>query len=170
MTTADPETVGAIKQQVVKNKKTIAVSGSSDEQETNGHRAPATLITPLILRDQVIGTLGVLETQPDRQWTKEEVALVEAISEQTTLALENARLFEEAQQRAAREKLIANLTGQVWASGELEQVMETAVAQLGTTLDASKVVIRVGTVDQLVPVSLHQDMGNNVIDAPVEEN
>jgi GAF domain-containing protein len=123
------------------------------------------LITPLKLRDQVIGTLGVLETQPDRQWTKEEIALVETISEQATLALENARLFEEAQQRAAREKLIANLTGQVWASGELEQVMETAVVQLGTTLDASRVVIRLGTVDRLLPAS----RGPATVD-PVEEN
>jgi GAF domain-containing protein/HAMP domain-containing protein len=168
--TVDPKMVNIIKQQVIQNKKTVATNSGTDEQETNGHRAPATLITPLKLRDQVIGTLGVLETQPDRQWTKEEIALVEAISEQVTLALENARLFEEAQQRAAREKLIANLTGQVWASGELEQVMETTVAQLGATFDASKVIIRLGTIDRLLPASPHPDMGNKQTTDPVEEN
>ena len=42
------------------------------------------------------------------------------------------------------------MTRQIWASGELDYVMRTAVEQLGKTLDASKVVLRLGTEDRLV--------------------
>jgi GAF domain-containing protein len=93
--------------------------------------------------------LGIRDADPDRRWTEEEIALIETVSEQMSLAIENARLFEETGRRAGRERMIAEMTRQIWASGELEQVMRTAVEQLGTTLDASKVVIRLGTEDEL---------------------
>jgi GAF domain-containing protein len=112
--------------------------------------ARAALATPLKLRGQTIGVLGVQADEPERRWTRDEIALIEAVSEQMSLAIENARLFEETGRRAGREKVIADLTRQVWASGELERVMRTAVEQLGTTLDASRVVIRLGTEEQLL--------------------
>jgi GAF domain-containing protein len=101
------------------------------------------------LGEEVIGVLGIRDDDPDRHWTEEEIALIEAVSEQMSLAIENARLFEETGRRASRERVIADVTRRIWASGELEQVMRTAVEQLGQTLDASKVIIRLGTEDQL---------------------
>lgn len=107
------------------------------------------LEAPIMLRGQLIGTLNLEDMLPDREWTPNEIALVEAVAEQLALTLENLRLFEETQQQAARERIIADMTQKIWASGELEQVMETAVSQLGTKLNASKVVIRLGTKEQL---------------------
>lgn len=124
--------------------------------KTNGSPAPPpgsetnVLATPLKLRGQVIGVLGLRDANPARRWTEDEIALIEAVSEQMSLAIENARLFDETGRRAGRERIIANITQQVWASGELEKVMQTAVEQLGTQLDASKVVIRLGTKEQLL--------------------
>ncbi len=148
--TVGTETLSLIKQQVVQQGETVAIHSQDSQEEENGNRRQATIVTPLKLRGQVIGTLGLLDVEADRYWTDEEITLIEAISEQATLALENARLFEETQQRAAREKVIADITGQVWTSNELEKVMQTAVEQLGLTLDASKVIIRLGTEDQLL--------------------
>lgn len=107
------------------------------------------LATPLKLGDEIIGVLGIRDDDPERRWTEEEIALIEAVSEQMSLALENARLFDETGRRASRERLIADVTRRIWASGELEQVMQTAVEQLGKTLDASRVIIRLGTEEQL---------------------
>jgi K+-sensing histidine kinase KdpD len=119
----------------------------------------AALATPLKLRDEIIGVLGIHDENPDRRWSEEELALIEGVAEQMSLALENARLFDETGRRAGRERIIADVTRQVWASGELERVMQTAAEQLGTVLDASKVVVRLGTEDQL-PVS-PQDASSN---------
>ncbi len=108
------------------------------------------LATPLKLRNQVIGVLGLRdEEHTNRRWTEDEIALIEAVSEQMSLAIESARLFEETGRRAGREKTIANITQKVWASSDLEQLMQTTVQQLGVNLDASRVIIRLGTVEQL---------------------
>ena len=103
------------------------------------------LATPLRLRNEVIGVLGIHDDNPDRRWTEEEIALIEAVSEQMTLAIENARLFEHTQRDAWRNQVISETTARVWASSEIEAVMRTAVAELGEKLKAAEVVIRLGT-------------------------
>ncbi len=103
------------------------------------------MATPLKLRDQVIGVLGIHDQNPNRRWTEDEIALVEAVSEQMSLALESARLFEETQHRAAREEVIARLTQAVWGGDDIQAVLSNAVANLGETLQASRVVLRLGT-------------------------
>jgi simple sugar transport system substrate-binding protein len=117
---------------------------------SNGQGSEPTVVAPIILRGQAIGTFSLQDIDPDREWNEEEIALIEAVSEQLAQTIENLRLFENTQQRAAREKLIADVTGQVWASADLEEVIHTAVEKLGLTLDASKVVVRLGVEEQLI--------------------
>lgn len=129
-------------------------NGNPDEAAAPEPAQPSrhgALATPLKLHDEIIGVLGIRDENPERRWTDEEIALLEAVGEQMSLAIENARLFEETGRRARREKIIADMTRQVWASGKFEQVLRTAVEQLGVNLEASKVVIRVGTADRLEP-------------------
>lgn len=127
----------------------LAENGGNGAEPAAEYKFNSALATPLKLRGQIIGVLGLQDENPQRQWTENEVALIEAISEQMSIALENARLFEETGRQASREKIIADMTQRVWASGELEQVMRTAVEQLGATLEASKVIIKVGIEEQL---------------------
>lgn len=136
--------INNIKQQAIQKGQTVTTKSD------NGHGGQPAVVAPLKLHGQVIGTLGLQQAAAGRDWSEEEIILLEAVSEQVTQALERARLFEETQQQAAREKVIADITGQIWASGEFEQVMRTTVQQLGRTLDASKVVIRLGTDEQLI--------------------
>ncbi len=140
-----PEAVTA-----AQHKQTIGLRIGGDGGPGAAEGTEAAIATPLKIGDEIIGVLGVRDANPDRRWTEEETALIEAVSEQMSLALENARLFEETGRRAGRERIIADVTRQIWASGELDYVMRTAVEQLGKTLDASKVVLRLGTEDRLV--------------------
>jgi len=109
----------------------------------------AALATPLKLRDEVIGVLGIHDENADRRWSEEELALIEAVSEQMSLAIENARLFETTQRDAWRNQMVSETTAHVWASSEIEEVMKAAVAELGDKLKASEVVIRLGTESKL---------------------
>jgi GAF domain-containing protein len=148
-----PEAVTA-----AQHKQTVGLRVGSDGGPVENMETA--LATPLRIGDEVIGVLGIRDSDPDRRWSEEEIALIEAVSEQMSLALENARLFEETGRRAGRERIIADVTRQIWASGELEQVMRTAVEQLGKTLDASKVVIRLGTEERLLkPNGADDDQG-----------
>jgi GAF domain-containing protein/HAMP domain-containing protein len=83
--------------QVMAQQRTV-LSGSGDGKEEPA-LAQSALVTPIALRGQVIGALGLQETEGARQWTADEIALVEAVADQMALAIENARLFEEAQRR-----------------------------------------------------------------------
>jgi len=93
---------------------------------------------PLVLREQIIGELH-LEGQQD--WTPEEHSLVEAVATQVALAMENARLLEESQQMALRERLAAEITGKVWSSPNTEFILQTAVKELGRALRADEATI-----------------------------
>ena len=93
---------------------------------------------PLILREQIIGQLH-LEGQQD--WTPEERNLVEAVATQAALAMENARLLEESQQMALRERLAAEITGKVWSSPNTDFILQTAIKELGRALRADEATI-----------------------------
>lgn len=150
-----PEAVAALQQgQTVRletERKQVADGklNAADEPAHNPSSAPIALATPLKLRDEVIGILGLHAADSRRSWTKDEIALIESVSEQMALAIESARLFEDTQRSAWRDQVVSETTAKVWSSAEIEEVLKTAVAQLGDKLRASEVVIRLGTEDQL---------------------
>jgi GAF domain-containing protein len=57
--------------------------------------------------------------------------------------LENARLVEESQSLAAREKLANDIIAKIWASKNMESILQTTVRELGRTLEAAEVVIEI---------------------------
>lgn len=65
----------------------------------------ATVVQPVKYRDETIGVLTL--TDPDREWTKEELGLIQSVTDQVATALETARLFEETQ-RTARQQALLN--------------------------------------------------------------
>jgi len=104
----------------------------------------STLVVPVALRDQVFGALGLQEGETGRQWTDDEVALIEAVATQMALAIENARLLEGTRRRAERERLTSDITAQVRASTDVDTILRTAIRELGQALRASDGAIRLG--------------------------
>ncbi len=100
---------------------------------------------PLALRDQVIGQIR-LENSSD--WTHEQKNLIEAIATQATLALENARLVEESQSIASRERLANELISKIWASTNMDSILQTTARELGRTLEAAEVTIEISMDDK----------------------
>ena len=54
------------------------------------------LCVPLIAGDHVLGCLTLLSRAPARRWSADDLALCEDLARQTALAVDNARLYEEA--------------------------------------------------------------------------
>lgn len=69
--------------------------------------------------------------------------LIEAIATQAALALENARLVEESQSIAARERLANEIIAKVWKSTTMDSILQTTVRELGRALEAAEVEIQV---------------------------
>ena len=99
---------------------------------------------PLILRDQ---TIGQIHLEHSSAWTPEQRNLIESVIAQATLALENARLVEESQSVAVRERMANDLISKIWASTNMENILQTTVRELGRALGAAEVMIEVSTDD-----------------------
>ena len=111
---------------------TLAVGEDSQLDEKHS------MEVPIALRDQIIGHLSLegedtLSTE-DKNW-------VQAIATQTALALENARLLNESQSIAMREKFVTEITNKIWASTNMDSVLQTTVRELGQILDATEATI-----------------------------
>lgn len=94
----------------------------------------------LALRNQ---TIGQILAAGATEWTNEQKNLIEAIAVQATLALENARLVENSQFTAEQERLSNEIISKIWASPNMDGILQTAVRELGRNLEASEVEIEV---------------------------
>ncbi|HSK89240.1 MAG TPA: GAF domain-containing protein, partial [Anaerolineales bacterium] len=97
------------------------------------------LLIPVQLRDQTIGCLKLKTADPTRQWTDDELIMVKATAERVALALEGARLLEEAQKRAKRETFLSDITAKLGTSFQLDSILRDTVEELGQTLKNSTV-------------------------------
>ena len=101
----------------------------------NGGQYEAALAAPIKYRDQVIGLLDLQETDEPRQWTDDEVALVQAISDQVGLALENARLFADTQLRAEQMATVNRIGLSITSDLDLKGVLSALYEQINRMLD-----------------------------------
>ncbi|HUM25976.1 MAG TPA: GAF domain-containing protein [Anaerolineales bacterium] len=112
----------------------LVLNSETDKQE-------ATIVVPIKLRGQIIGTMNIKAPSANRTWSRNEVNLAEAISERLSLALENARLIQESQRQVIKEQTISEVTGKIGASINLKSVLQTAVEELGHAIPGSEVLI-----------------------------
>lgn len=85
---------------------------------TRGADGASQLSVPVTLRGEVIGTVDLFDVTQTRSWSESEKALATSVVEQMALAVENARLFEQAQRRAQETAIVNELARAL--SGELD--------------------------------------------------
>jgi GAF domain-containing protein/HAMP domain-containing protein len=95
---------------------------------------------PIALRGQIIGQLTL---EGEESLSAEDKSWIQAVTTQTALALENARLLEESQSAAIREKFVTEITNKIWASTSVDGVLQTTVRELGQILDATEATIEI---------------------------
>ncbi len=122
-------------------QKAIA-SGETEITNSSSKNISPTLAVPVKLRDQVIGIIHIESSENGKKWTEEEITLVQAISERAALALENARLFENATRRAEQEETIARITTKIGSSSDFNRILQTTIQELGQALGASRTFIQ----------------------------
>jgi PAS domain S-box-containing protein len=83
----------------------------------------AVLAVPLLVQDRVIGVLAIGD-RAGREFAPDETALARAFGDQAALALENARHYEEAEQRRREAEVLAELARNVNASLDLDTVFQ----------------------------------------------
>lgn len=116
-------------------------------QMTRGKLGSA-LLMPLLLHGQLIGTVGIEKDDPSHEWSNDELSIIENATNQASLALENARLLEETQKRAAKERAIGEISARIGGLVDIEKILQTTVQELSRTLPEAEVAIQFERKDQ----------------------
>ncbi len=111
---------------VLARARPLIPSASSEAQA--GREAIAEMDVPTLL-------LEILDQNPTRLWSEDEIQLVEQVTDQLTLALENARLYQESRERARELETLNQITRAASQSLDLQQVLEDILDQVLTTFD-----------------------------------
>jgi len=101
------------------------------------------LTLPVTVRGNVIGTINARKPANVGDWTPDEIRLLEILADQLGMALESARLYQDTQRRAIRERLVSEIADRMQASMDPDTILRTTVQELGRALGARLAVVEV---------------------------
>lgn len=110
--------------------------------EVNGNEPKSTLLIPLLVFNQIIGVIGLEQEDPNRNWTNEEISIAQAAANRTALTLENARLLEESQRRAVKERTIFDATARIGSSMNIGNILHTTAEEIERVIGNSEVILQ----------------------------
>jgi len=128
--------------QQLKSGKAILLEENHAARPEQKNHSQNTLVIPLMVLNQMIGAIGLKQENPSHVWTGEEIALAKAIANRTALALENARLLEDAQRRAAKEKTIGEISAKIGSLVNIDNIVQTTIQELSQTIPGTEVAIQ----------------------------
>jgi GAF domain-containing protein/HAMP domain-containing protein len=134
-----------------------AVKAVKQAENGQSHSGEAQqLAVPLQVQNQTIGRLSV--QAPNRTWSDNEKALLNAVAEKLSQKTENLRLFEQTQKRAAREQLVREITDKIRASADIEAALKTAATELSQALGVPKASIDLRVTGNVEEVDLEEQV------------
>ncbi len=110
----------------------------SRERDDANDSSEGVLAIPIKLREQVIGALQFRKGEEGMTWTTEEIALLETLTEQLSVALESARLYQDTQSRAAREQLAREITDKMRRAADVDALLRVVVEETSRALGVSQ--------------------------------
>jgi GAF domain-containing protein len=99
------------------------------------------VVVPIRVRGQVIGAFGFGGDELEHL-SEEDIALIEAVAERVSIALENVRLFEQTQQQARREQMVNQITSKIVGSTDVGDILQITARELGKVLRSPKTSIQ----------------------------
>ena len=103
-----------------------------EEKQTDGEQVP------IQVRGRVIGYIDA-HKKKNRAWTASEKELLSILSSRLETAMDGARLYQDSQERAERERIISETSARMRETLDVETVLETAVRELGDTFNFNSV-------------------------------
>jgi len=127
-----------LKAQSLKGYIYDGVSSQRLTRTISGH----SVSVPVSVRGQNIGALKLEALDIGREWTDDELAIINAAAERAALALENARLLTESQKRAAKERVIGEISAKISAQSEVDELLKIAALELNRNLPGTEIAIQ----------------------------
>jgi signal transduction histidine kinase/DNA-binding response OmpR family regulator len=103
--------------------------------------AKVMLLLPIMTRDQALGFAYVWDSTMARQFTEGEVATGQTLIHQTAIAMENARLFEQIQERLTETSVLYRTSRSLIAQEHLPDLLQTVVDGVIEALPADRATV-----------------------------
>ena len=95
-----------ILQALLFNKKTVSSNDLQKQRNIARYELPwhskarALAIVPLLVDDEIIGSITLRQSSASREWTNSEIELAEAVADQAAIAVQQAKLYQTTKQQA----------------------------------------------------------------------
>jgi len=90
-------------------------------------KGTAMSLTPIMIRNRVIGFIEIYDNQPGRRFTQNNITFLDSIALLATNAIQNARLFESSQRSLARTRNLYELSHTLSRATDLTETFQTAL-------------------------------------------
>lgn len=122
-----------VKKALEANQAVISTQSVNDQTQT-------LVAIPIKLRGE---PLGVINLRFDASYIPQDtVDLLENTAARLALALDNARLLEELQQKAERERQIGSIVSKVRSRADIDSILRTTAEELGRSLGVAEVLVQ----------------------------
>jgi twitching motility protein PilJ len=101
----------------------------------------ANMVGPIIVGDDLVGLLCVHQCSAPRQWTAEEIALMQQLTTQVGYALAQSRLMQNQKQVVQREQQLTTLVTSIRETSDRDRIFRLVTRQVKLALECSRVVI-----------------------------
>ncbi len=106
-----------------------------------GDQARCWMGVPLIAADEVVGVMAVQSYEHEHLYTEHDLALFSTIGAQAAIAIANARLFIQVQQRAMELDMLRDIGGALSSTLDVEELLEVIYQQTRRVIEASNLYI-----------------------------
>lgn len=104
-----------------------------------------TFMVPVQLRGVTFGTMGIKTGKKMEELTEDQIAIIRSAADRVALALENARLFEDAQRKAATERALGEISSKLSATPQVDSIIKLAVQELSQLINDADIAIQLAS-------------------------
>src|SRR5262245_2761784 len=156
----DPSQEDIIKRAIQSRRQIILYRNGQDlemaqERYLEAMDIQAQLTLPMIAGDRVVGCVLWLETRGPREFVGSDVRLAQTLTTQAAIAIENARLFRQAQRQAREQALLRRIAVGLTAMPAVESLLRQLAYETSHALEVDNVVIGLRDDAEKFPIRTH---------------
>ncbi len=118
--------------------KSPEVSEPDKGRAKPGQVETSQIVVPIELRGERIGSL-IVQSPAREEMEQDQIDLIKAVAERVAISAENARLFDETNRRAERERAVSEITGKIRSVNDPQAMIQIAIEELRNALGATRV-------------------------------
>jgi len=135
-----PITENPILQALLYTKKTVKSSDLEKQKSIARYELPwhakarALLIVPLVVEEEIIGSITLRQSDASREWSKSDIELAEAVASPAAIAISQVLIHQQVKELAQRETTVNRITSTIRSSLEPPVIFAAIAKELGEAL------------------------------------